>query len=327
MGTRDPSVAEAHHSVKGHRGDAALEVSVVVCAYTERRWDQTCAAIRSVFDQQPKPAQVLVVIDHNPALAQRARGRFPRAVVLENEGAPGLSGARNTGLRAAAAPVTVFLDDDAEARPGWLASLVGPYSRRDAVATGGSIHPRWPGARPPWAPPAFDWVFGCSYLGLPDSVSPVRNPIGANMSLLTHLALEAGGFDASVGRVNGTPRGGEETELAIRLTTSKPGSAVYYVPDAAVDHHVGQDRITFRYFIRRCWHEGRSKATLVKLTRSSSGLKSERRHIAAVIPATLLRDLRHCAAGDLTALMRMSATIAGMAAAVTGYVTGRAFLR
>ena len=85
------------------------------------------------------------------------------------------------------------------------------------------MYPRWPERRPRWLPPEFDWVVGCSYRGLPETVSVVRNPIGASMSLRTSLALEAGGFDDAVGRVGTSPRGCEETELAIRLTASPPG--------------------------------------------------------------------------------------------------------
>ena len=180
-----------------------MAVSVVICAYTEQRWEQTRTAIESVFNQHPRPVQVLLVVDHNADLAARARRHFSKVTVLENDGPPGLCGARNTGLRAATEPITTFLDDDAEARPGWLASLVEPYSCRDVVATGGSVRPWWQGSRPRWLPPAFDWVVGCSYLGLPDSVGPVRNPIGANMSLRTRLALEVGGFNASVGQRGG----------------------------------------------------------------------------------------------------------------------------
>ena len=36
--------------------------------------------------------------------------------------------------------------------------------------------------RPRWFPPEFDWVVGCSYTGLPETVAPVRNLIGAAMS-------------------------------------------------------------------------------------------------------------------------------------------------
>jgi Glycosyl transferase family 2 len=301
-----------------------LAVSVVICAYTEQRWEQTRAAIESVGNQHPRPVQVLLVVDHNAGLAARARRELSRVTVLENDGPPGLCGARNTGLRAATEPITAFLDDDAEGRPGWLASLVEPYSRHDVVATGGSVRPWWQGIRPRWLPPAFDWVVGCSYLGLPDSVGRVRNPIGANMSLRTRPALEVGGFNASVGQRGGNLQRCDETELAIRLTASRPKSVILYVPAAAVDHHVGEERLKFSYFLRRCWHEGLSKAVVVRLAGASAGLEQERRHVAVVIPATLLRDLRSGATGDPAAFMRMIATIGGLTVVTAGYLSGRA---
>lgn len=312
------------------RQNPQFEVTVVICAYTELRWTQTRAALESVLRQRPGPQQVLLVVDHNPRLAERASGELADVgiTVLESSGTTGLSGARNTGLAAASQPVTVFLDDDAEARPGWLESLIQPYSATEVVATGGSVHPRWPkaGLRPRWLPPEFDWVVGCSYRGLPDTLSVVRNPIGANMSLRTGLALEVGGFDEAVGRVGTNPRGCEETELSIRLTASRPGSAVFYVPDAAVDHHVTEERIQLGYFLRRCWHEGMSKADVVRLAGSAAGLERERRQTAVVIPAALIRELRGFVTGDADAGRRMAAAVMGLSAAAGGYFAGRARL-
>jgi GT2 family glycosyltransferase len=304
--------------------DEVLAVSVVVCAYTERRWVQTRAAIDSVLGQRPGPAQVLLVVDHNAALGARARCELTGVTVVESDAPPGLSGARNTGLSAATQPITAFLDDDAEAQPGWLESLVQPYSSTEVVATGGSVHPVWPNFRPRWLPPAFDWVVGCSYLGLPDSLSKVRNPIGANMSMRTHLALEVGGFDTTIGRVGNYPKGCEETELAIRLTASRPGSFVLYVPTAAVDHHVAPERVRVSYFLRRCWHEGLSKSVVVRLAGSSAGLQRERRHVAVVIPRSILRDLRGLTTGDSSAPMRMTVALSGLVATSFGYLVGRA---
>ena len=298
-------------------------VSVVICAYSEKRWEQTCAAIKSVLSQDPEPAEVLLVVDHNADLAARARSEISGISVLESDDVQGLSGARNTGLRAASQPITAFLDDDAEARPGWLAALVEPYRSPDVVATGGTVHPWWPGLRLRWLPPEFDWVIGCSYRGLPETVSPIRNPIGANMSMRTKLALEAGGFDTGVGRVGTRPVGCEETELSIRLTAKMPGSTIIFVPASTVDHHVSQDRIRMSYFLRRCWHEGISKATVVRLAGASSGLERERRHVAVVIPMGVLRDLRDFATGDTGAFMRAVATVAGLGSAAAGYVRGR----
>lgn len=303
-----------------------LGVSVVICAYTERRWDQTCAALKSALSQDPPPAEVLLVVDHNSALAARARKELADVTVLESDAVPGLSGARNTGLRAATQPMTAFLDDDAEARPGWLAALVEPYKSPSVVATGGTVNPRWPGVQPRWLPPEFYWVVGCSYRGLPRSVGPVRNPIGANMSLRTHLALEVGGFDSAVGRVGSNSAGCEETELAIRLTASRPESTVFYVPAAVVDHSVTKERLKLAYFLRRCWHEGISKATVVGLVGASVGLERERRHAAVIIPAALLCNLRRFVAGDYGAFLRFLALLAGLTSAALGYIRGQLLL-
>lgn len=311
-----------HTTGQSRPSAATLPVTVVVCAYTERRWDQTRNAVASVLGQSPRPMQTILVIDHNSDLATRARRELTGITVLENAAKPGLSGARNTGLAAATQPITAFLDDDAEARAGWLASLVEPYRNLKVVATGGSVHPRWPNVRPRWLPPTFDWVVGCSYLGLPETPSAVRNPIGANMSMRTELALTAGAFDVSVGRVGRRPRGCEETEMAIRLTASVPSSVVWYVPDAAVDHHVADDRVSFRYFVSRCWHEGRSKADVVRLAGATAGLQSERRHTAVVIPKAFLRDARALAAGDVAAVARIGAMTAGVAVTASGYAAG-----
>jgi len=299
-------------------------VTVVICAYTLVRWDKTRLAVASVLSQRPAPAQLLVVIDHNPELAALARRELAGVTVLENFAARGLSGARSTGLLAATQPITVFLDDDAEARQGWLESLIEPYREPAVIATGGGVVPRWwSAARPSWLPREFDWVVGCSYVGLPKSTGVVRNPIGANMSVRTQPALDAGGFDGAVGRVGTRPRGCEETELAIRLTASIPGSKVIYVPAAAVDHYVPRERTRLRYFLRRCWHEGQSKAAVVRLVGASSGLKSERRHAAVVIPASLLGDLRSLLAGDPAGAKRMAASVSGLSASAAGYIAAR----
>jgi len=69
-----------------------VTVTVVICAYTDRRWDDICAAVASVEAQQPAVDDLLLVIDHNQALLERATGAFPGARVLANEETQGLSG-------------------------------------------------------------------------------------------------------------------------------------------------------------------------------------------------------------------------------------------
>src|SRR3954454_13060930 len=111
----DPGRRPRHRSVT---------VSVVICAYTEERWDDLVAAVDSAWAQTVEPHEVIVVVDHNPALLERVRQEFPRATAVENAAARGLSGARNSGVQVATGDIVAFLDDDALAAPDWLKWLV-----------------------------------------------------------------------------------------------------------------------------------------------------------------------------------------------------------
>ena len=64
---------------------SAQDVSVVLCAHTEERWEQLVCAVDSLHSQSIPPCEILVVIDHNPALADRAYRRLPSVRVIENE--------------------------------------------------------------------------------------------------------------------------------------------------------------------------------------------------------------------------------------------------
>src|ERR1039458_9262134 len=73
-----------------------LRISVIICAYSLDRWDALVAAVQSSFGQTLRPAEVVVVIDHNDDLLGRATVEFPDGLVIPNRGTKGLSGARNT---------------------------------------------------------------------------------------------------------------------------------------------------------------------------------------------------------------------------------------
>ena len=61
-------------------------MSVVICAYTEDRWDDLVDAVASSLAQTHRPAEVVVVIDHNDAMLLRARMTLSGAIVLGNAG-------------------------------------------------------------------------------------------------------------------------------------------------------------------------------------------------------------------------------------------------
>jgi glucosyl-dolichyl phosphate glucuronosyltransferase len=309
---------------RGLRARSARAVSVVICAYTERRWGDLKAAVRSVVRQTAPPLEVIVVCDHNDVLLERVRVEMPSVVAVENAQPRGLSGARNTGVHAAAGEIVAFLDDDAIAAPDWLQWLLKPYEDASVMGAGGAVEPLWPEARPPRFPAEFDWVVGCSYRGLPDHRSFVRNPIGANMSLRRDVFGVVGGFLTDVGRVGTWPLGCEETELCIRVRRRIPGSAIVYEPRARVRHRVPEERLRWRYFGSRCYSEGLSKAVVARHAGWQAGLASERAYVARTLPQGVARGLADAAVrGDAAGLTRAGAIVAGLSITTLGYTVGR----
>jgi glycosyltransferase involved in cell wall biosynthesis len=301
-----------------------VSITVVVCAYTADRLDVLAESIESLRAQRLPPLEVVLVIDHNPELLERCGRRFPDVTVIPNEAGKGLSGARNTGVSRCRGDVVAFLDDDAFASPDWLARLAEVYHDPSVIGVGGTVSPRWQEGRPPWFPPEFDWVVGCTHSGMPDGVEAVRNLVGANMSFRREALLEAGGFRRELGRVGTLPVGCEETDLCIRMGDRWPQARIVYDPDASVEHLVPPARATVAYFRRRCASEGRSKAVLAKLVGSRAGLSAERSYARRTLPLGVLSDLRDAARGDGGGLRRAAMIVWGLASTSWGYVRAAA---
>jgi glucosyl-dolichyl phosphate glucuronosyltransferase len=300
-------------------------ISVIICAYTEDRWDQICFAIESVRTQSLRSSEIILVIDHNPALFQRAVATFSDVTVLENQEAQGLSGARNTGAAGALGDVIAFLDDDATAHENWLKFLADSYENPQIVGVGGLTLPRWQTARPAWLPEEFYWVIGCNYLGMAPSGAPVRNLIGANMSFRREAfnGVE-GGFATGIGRTSaGRPLGCEETEFCIRLGQQTPGTKFVIDHRAMIWHFVPDSRCTVSYFLSRCFAEGISKSQVAASVGSGDGLSAERAYTTRTLPLGVLRGIKDLFRGDVAGGGRATAIIAGLGMTSFGYLRGK----
>jgi len=305
----------------------------IIGAYTEDRWNDLLAAVASVKNQSRPASEIIVVIDHNPALLARVQAALPDVVVIENKGQRGLSGARNSGIAITQSNIIAFMDEDAIAAPDWLAYLCAGYSRPEVLGVGGAIEPLWREGKPAWFPEEFNWVVGCTYRGMPLSAAPVRNLIGCNMSFRRELFAVAGGFRSGIGRVGTLPVGCEETELCIRASRLFPDSVFLYQPLASVQHRVPPGRATWLYFRSRCYFEGRSKALVTALQGKRDGLATERTYTQKTLPHGMWQGLAAFLHGSpagidrLAGLARSAVIAAGLMITVTGYLTGKLFFQ
>jgi GT2 family glycosyltransferase len=308
-----------------------LTLTAVVCAYTLDRWSDLVLSLRSVAAQTVPIAQIVLVCDYNDELSARVRqellGSVPGLEVVDNTGPRGLSGARNTGVAAARGDVVAFLDDDAAADPTWAAQLLDAYEDEAVVGAGGAVLPAWRAPRPGWFPAEFLWVVGCSYRGQPEQRAQVRNAIGASMSFRRDVLAEIDGFDSSVGRIGKDAGGCEETELSIRARRARPNGRIMLEPRSVCRHAVPADRVTLRYFLRRCAAEGRSKAVVAGLVGSADALLSERTYTRRVLPLGVARGLRELASGHPDGGRRAVMIVVGLLVTASSYARMRRRLR
>ncbi|MDP4014870.1 MAG: glycosyltransferase [Candidatus Nanopelagicales bacterium] len=306
---------------------SSLTAGIIVCAYTQKRWDELASGVSELTAQLETGDQVIVVIDHNDALLARALAELaPQGSnVLSSQGAPGLSSARNTGIDACGNDLVLFLDDDAFPQPEWITAYRERFAESpDVVAVGGAVEPNWEGgSAPQWFPPEFGWVVGCDYTGMPKSGESIRNPIGASMAIRRTSFDVVGRFRSQIGRVGELPVGCEETELSIRLSQALPGSRILRDTRPVVKHLVPKSRQRVSYFWRRCYHEGRSKEAVAALVGTQSGLSSERSYVVKTLVRGVGIHLLAAVRGDFWGVTRAAMLPVGLTATVLGYMAGK----
>jgi glucosyl-dolichyl phosphate glucuronosyltransferase len=297
----------------------SVHASIVITCHTELRWPLTVACIASALSQSAPASEVVVSVDNNRLLHDRLAGQFPDVKVVSNVGARGASATRNVGAFASRrdCDVLVFLDDDARATAHWLARLLRPFSSPDVVGVGGGVEPEWEVGKPFWFPDEFGWVVGANYTGLPTMQSQVRNVWGENMAVRRNAFAAVGGFREGFGKVGNKSRP-EDTDLCIRLARESGGRWIF-VPDAIVVHRVARKRSSLRFFIGRCFSEGRGKVEMRRLLGKQHGFDHEMTYVARVLRDGLLTEARHCVTSrSLRPLARSGTILAGLSAAAIG---------
>jgi glycosyltransferase involved in cell wall biosynthesis len=242
----------------------APALSVAVC--TLDRAGLLAGCLDSIARQQLEGATIEVLVidngstDHTAAVVD-AHQEVRRIV----EPTRGLSRARNTALREAAAELVAFLDDDARPAPGWAAALVAAGHRfPGSAAFGGPVVLEWTTPRPRWLVPQLErWYSGCDLGNEARVLDDDEHPVGANLAVRRDPAVAAGGFATQLGRIGRSLSSEEEVLLLRRLRAE--GWDVAWSPDAEARHLVEAGRMTRRWLLRRSWAQGHSDVVAARL--------------------------------------------------------------
>ncbi|MDE6711563.1 MAG: glycosyltransferase, partial [Alistipes sp.] len=179
---------------------------------------------------------------------------------MVHEPQPGVSHARNRGLREARAELLAWADDDELLNEGFIAAYLDFFDRHpEATVAGGGVIAEYTAGRPCWMsrytemPIANPMDFGPAVRPFPRS----RVPGGGNMAFRRAAALRCGGFDPALGRVGRELIGGEENDFFERIR--RGGATIWYVPGAVIRHIIPPEKLTEDYFRRLCRNVGRSQ--------------------------------------------------------------------
>ena len=219
-------------------GDVAPQptVSVIIAAYALQRWDDLRGAVASVQEQTVPVLETIVVIDHQPELLARARRELRGVTVIANQGVPGASAARNTGVAASRGE-------------SWRSSMTTRWPRRTGWPRCWATSPirAWSG-----------WAAGWIPCGRPHGPTGFRPSSTGRRCVLYRDADSPGGRAERLEQQHGHPAAGlrpgprfrddmakvgkrsrpEDTDLCLRATEVCPSGVWMYEPAAAAGHRV-----------------------------------------------------------------------------------------
>jgi GT2 family glycosyltransferase len=216
-------------------------VSVIVC--TRDRPDALKDCLRSLQLLNPPPLEILVV-DNAPRsdATDQIVSQMPNIRYVK-EPQPGLSAARNRGIRESKGSILAFTDDDVIVHPHWTARLQQAFSEPQIMAVTGLVLPTQLETESQFI---FEKGFGGFGQGYRTKVfdSPFFNAMknrgvpvwkvgaGANMAFRRSVFEQVGEFDERLGA--GRSGCSEDSELWYRILAA--GGCCQYDPKAVVYH-------------------------------------------------------------------------------------------
>ena len=241
------------------------KISIVIATYN--RAQSLLRILHSVVGQTaPAEKWECVVVNNNSTddteavFADFAAAHPTLDLKMVTETKQGLSNARNCGIAASRGEYIAIVDDDETLEDTFAESYIDFFDAfPTAMAAGGAVKACYESTRPRWMSHFTEQMIANPLdLDIAVTVFPKsRVPAGGNMAFRREIFDRVGLFNPKFGRNGQSLVGGEENDLFARLR--REGELLYFVPNAAIYHHIPDSKLTDDYFDRLSYNVGLSK--------------------------------------------------------------------
>lgn len=238
------------------------EVSVILATHNRAAFLQDCLASLCAQTVPPESFEVCVIANactDNTVDVVRAFADSHRThnIFVVEEAEPGVSRARNCGIRATTAPLLANIDDDTRAVPDWLESYLTRFkSLPGSVALiAGDVTPIWQTPPPDWLTPWMKGILSATTnLGTePRYLKDNEGLLECNSFYRRDVMTELGLYPVGLGRIGNSLLSGEG---AIHALMQQRGWKLYFEPKALLHHIIHADRVTPSWLRRRFFWQG-----------------------------------------------------------------------
>jgi len=229
---------------------------------THQRRESLARVLRSLTSQSlsPDEYEIIVAIDGSTD-GTREMVEASQSVRSVWKPRGGRASACNAGLRLTAAPIVIFLDDDMEATPGFVAAHLAVHGATSDAGVVGAVPIAVDGSATLVTRYVASKFNGhLSNLAKPGYVFGLRDFYSGNFSVARDAMIAVGGFDEAF-----AVYGNEDLDLSLRLRAN--GVQLVYSPDAVAYQHYEKD---FAALARDTREKGRTAVQLARKHPSSA---------------------------------------------------------
>lgn len=234
-----------------------FEISLIIC--TKNREEMIADVFKSAAKQSLDSLkyEVIIIDDSTNDKTRKLAENYPDFIYMQNNSS-GLAASRNTGLELSKGKILVFIDDDVIFNENYLQNILEFFNNSEFKPdfVGGRTHIKFLAQKPDWIEGSLLGMLAYSDYGNEPKFydeHPKHCPYGCNMAVKRECLDKIGGFSSSDCSLEN-----EDIILADKL--KKSGYNLVYCPQMEIQHKMPASRLTYLYYKKRYYEQGKSDA-------------------------------------------------------------------